>query len=195
MADKKLDPMAALKSKDTKLRNAAMVYLHEDNQTPFEFLAAATKLALSTVKTYVRSKFAHLLDWARSIFCKAKNIIRKKAEEFWCYIDRITMPNGEVWCKIGQTTQTPERRARGMFWTQNGKKVKPEKVEVMHAIKCKDETAMTNMEDCLRLGMTAINPEMYKKNDRLLCWEDDYPQRILENDFVKMGLPQFAITA
>lgn len=192
MADKKMDAMEALKSDDCKLRNAAMVYLHFDNQTPFEFLANVTHLALSTVKNYVRSKFTHLLDWARKIFRKAKNIVRNKADECWCYIDRITMWNGEVWCKIGQTTKTPEARAKNMYWTVDGEKIRPVKVEVMHKIKCKDETSMTNMEDCLRLGMTAINPDKYCKNDRLLDWEDDYPQRILENEFVKMGLERFA---
>ena len=195
MADKKMDAMEALHSDDCKMRNAAMVYLHEDNGTPFEFLAEMTGLALSTVRNYVRSKFAHLLEWARKIFRKAKNILRKEADAFWCYIDRITMRDGSVWCKIGQTTKTPEQRAKNLYWTVHGEKIKPVKVEVMHRIQCKDETAMTNMEDCLRLGMTAINPEKYCKNDRLLCWEDDYPQRILNNAFVKMGLEQFAIAA
>lgn len=191
--DKKIDAMEALKSSDCKLRNAAMVFLHEDKGTPFEFLSEMTGLALSTVKNYVRSKFAHLLSWAREIFYKAKNIIRKENQGFWCYIDKITMPDGQIWCKIGQTSQTPEKRACDMKWVINGKKTKPVSVEILHIIECKTETAMTNMEDCLRLGMTAINPDKYCKKDRLLCWEDDYPQRILDNPFVKMGLEQFAI--
>ena len=192
MSTKKIDPIQALSSSDCKTRNAAMVYLHEDRATPFEFLAEVTGLALSTVKNYVRSKFAHLLEWAREIFLKAKKIINRAEEQFYCYIDKIILPNGSIWCKIGQTTKTPEQRAKGFYWTIDGKKTRPAKVEVQWSTKCKDLPSMDMMENCLRTAMTMINPEKFCKNDRLLCWENDYPQRILQNDFVKMGLTQFA---
>ena len=197
MTDKKMDAMDALRSDDCKLRNAAMVYLYEDKQTPFEFLANITGLAISTVKNYVRSKFAHLLNWAREIFAKAKNFVRTVAAKgYYCYIDKITLYNGDIWCKIGQSTRDPKKRAQEIKtkgW-QSGSII-PKSVEVIEIIECKNETSMTNMEDCLRLGMTAINPDNYKKHDRLLEWADNYPQRIMENPFVKMGLEQFAITA
>lgn len=197
MADKKMNPMDALKSHDCDLRNAAMVYLHEINDVSFDFLSDVTGLALSTVKNYVLYKFHHLLDYAKKLFTKAKNTIRKvSARGYFCYIDKITLRDGRIWCKIGQSTRDPEKRAqeiKSKGW--RGGTIIPTKVEVMEVIECKDETSMTNMEDCLRLGMTAINPEKYEKNDRLLEWEDDYPQRILTNPFVKMGIEQFTITA
>ena len=106
----KKDPYKALKSTDCELRNAAMVYLNHEEGIEPDFLHQITGLALSTVKNYLR-KFAHLLEWAKEIFRKAKNTATEKAKEFWCYIDKIVMPNGETWCKIGQTTQSPEKRA------------------------------------------------------------------------------------
>lgn len=190
--NQKLDAVESLKSNDCKVRNAAMVYLHEDNKAPFEFLSEVTGLALSTVKNYVRSKFIHLLEWARKIFRKVKNIIRKEASQFLCYIDKVTMPDGQVWCKIGQTTRGAEQRAAEMQWKVNGKKIKPSNVEVMATIECKDLASMDMMENCLRTSMTMINPDKFCKNDRLLCWEDDFPQRIISNPFVQMGLTQFA---
>ena len=196
MAEKKIDPMEALKSKDCKLRNAAMVYLHEDRQVDFNFLSEITGLKLSTVVNYVRSKFCHLIEWAREIFLKGKAYIQKKIKQkkdsFYVYIDKITMPNGEVWTKIGQTSTTPAKRAANFCWSKNGQKIYPAKVEILWDCECKDATAMNNLEDCLRIGMTALQPDKFEKNDRLLYWEDDYPQRILKNDFVKMGLTQFA---
>lgn len=195
MTKKKLDPIDALKNPDCKIRNAAMVYLHEDRQTPFEFLSKVTGLALSTVKNYVRSKFHHLLDWARTIFQKAKNLVYRTGERFFCYIDKITMPNGEIWCKIGQTTTHPDIRARQIKSKGWAKQGCPVSVEVINVFPCKDSPSMDMMENCLRTAMTQINPEKFCKNDRLLCWEDDYPQRIIDNPFVQMGLPQFCITA
>jgi len=195
MTAKKIDPVQALSSSDCKTRNAAMVYLHEDRQTPFEFLAEMTGLALSTVKNYVRSKFAHLLEWARKIFYKAKKILSRTEEQFYCYIDKITMPNGETWCKIGQTTKTPEERAKDIKrdgWNKKTNWIRPDKVEVQWSVKCKDLPSMDMMENCLRTAMTMINPAKFCKNDRLLCWEDDFPRKILENEFTQIGLKQFA---
>lgn len=195
MADKKMDAMEELKG--LKYRDEAMVYLYYEQDTPLEFLANATGLAYSTVKNYVKYKFKHLLERAKKLFRKAKNIVRNSLPNgFYCYIDKITLCNGDVWCKIGQSTRDPEKRAqeiRSKGW-RNGAIV-PKSVKVMKIIKCKDETSMTNMEDCLRLGMTAINPSYFEKNDRLLDWGDDYPQRIMSNPFVKMGLEQFAVAA
>lgn len=192
MTKKKIDPLTVLKGEQgIETRNAAIVYLYEVKDYTVEMLAELTTLAKSTVKSYT-SKFRHLLDWAKEIFTKGKALFTEGKEVFWCYIDKITMPNGETWCKIGQTTQTPKERANGFHWSINGKKVKPAAVEIQYAVQCKNATAMQNMEDCLRLGMTAINPDKYVKNDRLICWEDDYPQRIIENSFVQMGLSQFA---
>lgn len=188
---KKINPLNTLKGEEgLETRNAAIVYLYNVREYTVESLAELTTLAKSTIKNYLR-KFANLLDWAKEIFVKGKNIISEKQEEFWCYIDQITLSDGTQWCKIGQTTQTPEKRASGFSWVINGKKEKPLSVSVRHAIKCKDATAMQNMEDCLRIGMTSIDPDGYIKNDRLNSWQDDYPQRILDNSFVKMGLAQF----
>ena len=81
MAEKKIDPMEALKSEDCKLRNAAMVYLHEDRHVDFDFLSEITGLKLSTVVNYVRSKFCHLIEWAREIFLKGKYVSRMRYDE------------------------------------------------------------------------------------------------------------------
>lgn len=195
MTDKKMNPMEELHK--AKYRDEAMVYLYYENSTPIEFLAEATGLAFSTVAKYVKYKFKHLLEKAKELFIKAKNFARNTlARGYYCYIDKITLTNGEKWCKIGQTTRDPEIRAAEISsrgW--KGGRIIPKSVDVVQIIECKDETAMTNMEDCLRLGMTAISPEDFEKNDRLLCWDSTYPDRIMNNPFVQMGLKQFAVAA
>ena len=180
---KQLNPTQELKG--GIYRNEAMVYLYYEKNKTFEYLAKATRLAVSTVKNYVLYKFIHLLDKAKELFNYAK--------KHYCYICKITFDNGKQWCKIGQSIN-PYDRAKNMKssgWCNH--QFKPNDVEMIKIIECKNETAAQNMEDCLRLGMTAINPDLYEKNDRLLNWEDDYPQRILKNIFVQMGLQQFAI--
>ena len=194
MTDKKLDAMETLKSDNCKLRNAAMVYLNIDKNVPFEFLARATGLAISTVKTYVHYKFINLLGWAREIFAKTKNIVRKIASHgYYCYIMRIKTNRG-YWTKIGQTTRDPQKRAEEIL-KKGCKTADYKNVDVMDVIECPDETAMNNMEDCLRIGMTTLCPESFLKNDRLMAWESNYVEQIKNNPFVKMGLEQFAIAA
>lgn len=183
---KKTNALDALKSKDLQLRNAAMVYLSADYDYSIDNLHELTNLALSTVRRYIK-KFAHLLEWARTIFYKLK---RPKSpfdtEAFWVYIDKITMPNGETWCKIGQTTQTPKRRASNFKWGG----ICPTNVEVKHAIKCKDFVSMEIMENVFRIAMIKINPNAFCKNDRLLEWQDDFVERILTNEIVQNELPK-----
>lgn len=193
MTKKKIDALDALHGDYTlKERNAAIVYLHEEKDYDVSTLAELSHLAVSTIKNYLR-KFADLLEWAKEIFYKGKTKAKKTAQYFWCYIDKITLEDGRVWCKIGQTTEaTPEKRAKRFSWKKDGITIKPACTQVYHKIACKNATAMQNMEDLLRIGMTEIDPDGYIKNDRLDSWEEDYPQRILENEFVRMGLAQFA---
>ncbi len=170
---------------DSELRNEALVYLYYDCNVGIDELAKLTYLALSTVNSYLY-KFRKLLALARLHF----NIIVEDLEEnYYVYIDKVTMPNGETWCKIGQTTKTPEERASKFKWGQ----LKPAHVDIMHVIECKDFSAMNCLEDCLRIAMISLNPGKFCKEDRLLWWEDDYPERILNNPFVQMGIKEFAI--
>ena len=99
---------AISQDEDKKLRNAGLVFLyHEEGVKPAK-LAQFCSLARTTIATYVRN-FYGLLDWAKEQFTKAK---KKIASQYWVYIDKITLQNGKVWCKIGQTTTTPEKRAQ-----------------------------------------------------------------------------------
>lgn len=183
-----MNAVTALNSNDTQLRNAAIVYLHHDKGYSATDIHKIVNLAVATLKSYFY-KFKHLLKWARDIF---EEKIIKKSKQYWVYIDKITMQDGSVLCKIGNTTQSPHKRAKQLKWKVDGVTVKPASVEVKHAIECKDYTSMHNMEDCLRIGMTLIDPDGYIQNDRLNSWEEDYPIRILNNPFVRLGLEQFA---
>ena len=183
-----MNAITALNSNDTQLRNAAIVYLHHDKGYSATDIHKIVNLAVATLKSYFY-KFKHLLKWARDIF---EEKIVKKSKQYWVYIDKITMRDGTVLCKIGNTTQSPHKRAKQLKWKVDGVTVKPASVEVKHVIECKDYTSMHNMEDCLRIGMTSIDPESFIQNDRLNSWEEDYPIRILNNPFVRLGLEQFA---
>lgn len=188
---------AAKQDSDLKLRNAALVYLYHDYDMMPSKLAQICSLARTTIASYVR-KFADLLDWAREKFQQVKKAVRKVTEEkFYVYIDQIFMPNGEVWCKIGQSKRSAEQRVKDMCrdgWTVDGEKhVRPSSINIMHTIECKSASAMNCLEDCLRIAMVALNPDKFHKEDRLLCWEDDYPERILNNPFVQRGIKEFAI--
>lgn len=194
MSDVDLAIRAAKQDSDLKLRNAALVYLYHDHDMMPSKLAQICNLARTTIASYVR-KFADLLDWAREKFHEkvqqVKKAVRKITEEkFYVYIDQIFMPNGEIWCKIGQTTKTPEKRAANFKWEGN---IRPSHVNIMHVIECKSAAAMNCLEDCLRIAMVALDPSKFCKQDRLLCWEDDYPERILNNPYVQMGIKEFAI--
>ena len=175
----------ALQSNDNKLRNAAIVYLHKDKGYTAEKIHNLITLSIATIKSYFY-KFKHLLSWARSMFKE------QVSEQYWVYIENIIMPDMTEYCKIGHTTQTPRKRASQLKWKENGKVVKPLAVNITNEILCKSKTAMQNLEDCLRIGMTAIDPDRYIPNDRLNSWQDDYPERIMSNPFVVMGMEQFA---
>ena len=189
MTKKKIDAFDALTSTDCKMRNAAMVYLYHEGAASEETLHEKTNLAISTIKRYLK-KFADLLEWAKSIFYKIKAPKNPLTQEnYWVYIDKITMPNGEVWCKIGQTTRSPKTRASEYKWQD----MKPRKIEIMYALKCKNFASMQIMEDCFRIAMIKLQTCKYCKNDRLLMWEDDFPTRILENEHVKQEIEQCAL--
>ena len=176
---------------DKELRNAGLVYLYYDEDcTPSE-LAQFCSLARTTIATYVK-KFKNLLEWAREQFTTACRKFNRKISEktrFWVYIDKVTLDSGETWCKIGQTTNTPEARAKQIKnkgWKVNGETIKPQSVEVQWLGECKDETTMEIMENILRIAMIKLNPSKFQKNDRLLAWEDDYPEKIYKNLQVKI---------
>lgn len=180
--------MAAIgQDEDKKLRNAGLVYLyHEEGIKPAK-LAKMCSLARTTIASYVRSCI-DLLDWAKKQFNtftrKIVKAVSNSREGFWVYIDKITMPNGEEWLKVGQTSRTPEARAAQMMrdgWTINEKKIKPFSVEVQWAAKCKTDWGMEIMENALRIAMIELNPERFKKNDRLIDWQESYVEAISRN--------------
>ena len=190
---------AAKQDQDKHLRNAALVFLYHDKKFMPKDLAKVCSLARTTIATYVK-KFKDLLEWARKQFKAAcKKVSRKIAEttKFWVYIDKVTFKNGDVWCKIGQTIVTPEKLAQKIKydgWKVNGETIKPQSVEVQWFAECKDETAMEIMENILRIAMIKLNPSKFQKNDRLLAWEDDYPERIYKNLQVKIEGQKYLTT-
>lgn len=180
----------AIKSSNCKTRNAAMVMLNIDGEVDISTLANLTGLALSTVRKYLK-KFANLINYAREHFILiVKNIkcaITSKIR-YYCYIDKIEMPNGEVWTKIGKTTVSPERRAKGFEWGSKDNKIKPKKVTVLKKFTCKDEKSMTTLENLLRYAMTSINPLKFEMNDRLLDWQENYCDIIVNHPDVQSNL-------
>lgn len=185
--------LKALKGTDAKLRQMAIVWFHDKyNTTPEELCRMGCKLKSSTISNYFR-KFIDLLDAAVARFIddakKVYHRIIKTTTHYWCYVDKITMPNGEVWTKIGQTTQTPQRRAQGFAWGPKDAKVKPTKVEIQACFDCKDEDSMTTLENLLRYAMMSIDPLKFEMNDRLLDYADDYPERICSHPDVVNNLP------
>lgn len=189
--------LTALRGTDSKLRQLAIVWFrYEQGSTPTELIALGCKLARATIKNYFY-KFANLLDDAIKIFVndvkKVYKRIVKPQQHYWCYIDKITMPNGEIWTKIGQTTQTPEQRARNFTWGEKDNKVKPAKVEIQARFNCRDEESMKTLENLLRYAMMSINPLKFEMNDRLLDYKDSYPDKIINHVCVQENLTNLTI--
>lgn len=184
--------LIALRGNDSKLRQMAIVWFHNKIEaTPAKLCEMGCRLKPSTISSYFR-RFANLLSDALARFTDdIKKIIRrtiKSTTDYWCYIDKVIMPNGEVWTKIGQTTQTPEERARDFAWGSKNAKVKPLKTEIQVRFKCKDEESMETLENLLRFAMMAINPLKFKMNDRLLDYKDNYPELICNHPIVQENL-------
>ena len=185
----------AIKSSNCKIRNAAMVMLNIDGKVDASTLANLTGLALSTVRNYLR-KFANLLSYAREHFILIiKNIKRAITPKtrYYCYIDKIEMPNEEIWTKIGQTTISPEKRAKGFEWGSKDNKIKPKKVTILKKFNCKDEKSVTILENLLRYAMTSINPLKFEMNDRLLDWQENYCDIIVNHPDVQNNLASLLV--
>lgn len=186
----------ALRESAVNPRRMAIVYLrYKENLSANEILALGCKLAVSTIKTYIY-KFKNLFKAAIKYFSPAPNYTlttKTEPENFWCYIDKIVMPNGETWTKVGKTTQTPKKRAYGFSWGPKGNKVRPLSTEVLVQFKCKDKDSMKTLEDLLRSAMIAINPFKYEMLDRLLEFRDEYPSLIVNNPEVQAQLPNLVI--
>lgn len=173
-------------------RILACLFLHYKHDFSAERIQKhGCQLTVGGIKRFF-TRYYNLLEEAIDRFVDdVKKLVRriiKPTTHYWCYVDKITMPNGEVWTKIGQTTQTPEERARGFAWGPKNAKVKPLKTEVQARFDCKDEESMTTLENLLRFAMMSINPLKFEMNDRLLEYKDNYPSLICNHPAVQENL-------
>ena len=190
--------LSALRGNDSKLRQMAIVWFHSElDKTPSELHDMGCQLKPATISSYFK-RYANLLADAIKYFVEniktvVQTVTKKvKTITYWCYINKIVMPNGEVWTKIGQTTDL-NRRIRDYSWSLDGIKVKPLKVEVKKAFECKDKEAMDNLETALLVAILDIDFYKYARNDRLLDYQEWYVDYITNYPRVQEVLAQAAI--
>lgn len=185
--------LTALRGNDPKLRQMAIVWFHAElDKTSSELHHMGCKLKPSTISSYFK-RYANLLKDAIDYFVyNIQTVMQqttKKVKEttYWCYINKITMPNGELWTKIGKSTNL-NKRIKNYEWSPEGITIKPAKVEVKKTFQCKDEESTETLENLLRFAMMAINPLKFKMNDRLLDYKDNYPELICNHPVVQENL-------
>ena len=190
--------LSALRGNDSKLRQMAIVWFHSElDKTPSELHDMGCQLKPATISSYFK-RYANLLADAIKYFVEnIKTVVQKatktvKTITYWCYINKIVMPNGEVWTKIGQTTDL-NRRVRDYSWSLDGIKVKPLKVEVKKAFECKDKESMDNLETALLAAILDIDIYKYARNDRLLDYQEWYVDYITNHPKVQEALARAAI--
>ena len=190
--------LSALRGNDSKLRQMAIVWFHSElDKTPSELHDMGCQLKPATISSYFK-RYANLLADAIKYFVEnIKTVVQKATKKvktitYWCYINKIVMPNGEVWTKIGQTTDL-NRRVRDYSWSLDGIKVKPLKVEVKKAFECKDKESMDNLETALLVAILDIDFYKYARNDRLLDYQEWYVDYITNHPRVQEVLAQVAI--
>ena len=190
--------LSALRGNDSKLRQMAIVWFHSElDKTPSELHDMGCQLKPATISSYFK-RYANLLADAIKYFVEnIKTVVQKATKKvktitYWCYINKIVMPDGEVWTKIGQTTNL-NRRVRDYSWSLNGIKVKPLKVEVKKAFECKDKDSMTVLERALRDALMDIDFYKFEENDRLLDYQEWYVEFLINHWRVQEVLARAAI--
>ena len=185
-------------AKERRMRILGILFLHYECDWDVEdIIEAGCTICANNIKGFF-TRFYDRLSAAIELFGKGlkkiKKVIKQNLTCYWCYIDKITMPNGEVWTKIGTTTRWPETRASEFSWKINGKRVWPSKTEVVKRFNCKDYNSMITLENLLRYAMMSIDILKFEMNDRLLDYEDNYPELITNHPSVQTFLPEL-ITA
>lgn len=187
--------LTALRGNDPKLRQMAIVWFHAElDKTSSELHHMGCKLKPATISSYFK-RYANLLKDAIDYFVhNIQTVVQqttKKVKEttYWCYINKITMPNGELWTKIGSSTNL-NKRIKGYEWSFEGVTIKPAKVEVKKTFQCKDESSMKFLERALRYALMDIDFYKFEENDRLLIYEEWYPEWITNHWRVQDVLTQ-----
>ena len=188
--------IAAIKCDDSaqerRMRILGILFLHYECDWDVEdIIEAGCTICANNIKGFF-TRFYDRLVQAIQVFGKGlkkiKKVITNNATPYWCYIDKITLPNGEEWTKVGTTSRWPEVRASEFEWKINGRVVRPAKVEVLKRFNCKDAEAMETLENALRYAMMSINILKFKMNDRLLDYKEGYADLIFNHPSVQENL-------
>ena len=183
---------------DTKVKHAQVIYLDKVLNKPIGEIAEITDYAESTVKGYIR-KYEHLLEWAREIFSKVKNVIYNafKGKRKTIFDDRIFIAdnvdlldekeqkcylisfydcdNNLVCSKVGTTTRTVIKRIKEELNSKTYKNRGCEKVKINRVYDCKEVPA-EGLESYFRALYIRDYPTKFNKNDRFFDVEFDLEQ-------------------
>lgn len=182
---------------DRRNRILGILFLHYQCDWDAQDIAnAGCTICIKSIKGFF-TRFYDRLSQAIQMFGeglkKIKKVVESNVTPYWCYIDKLTLPNGETWTKVGTTTRWPEVRASEFEWKINGKVVRPIRVEVLKRFNCKDADSMEIFENLLRFAMTAINPLKFKMNDRLLEYQDGYVDLICQHPCVQNNIASLIV--
>ena len=183
--------MEYLHSFNCHYRNMAIVWFKSKGKT-VQWIARETKLAFSTVQSYIY-KFNNLLHEAFETFQDVLEKVKQPFKEYYnhgCYILHITTDHGEF-TKIGKSKDID---ARVTQIKKNGwKRINVLNVDIIAKFNCYKKAEKTCLEDALRTAMIHLNPDYYIENDRLLGWEDDYGNKIINYPLVQATLQEWDI--
>lgn len=185
---------------DTQTRYRQVVYLYQKRGETCEFISQLTKLAVSTVRNYVR-KFAHLLEEA----CEMFKYSRKKSEskvkenpniEFICpndlardaekfYLIRAFDACGKrIFSKIGTTAREMIERMKEHLKYYS--KLGVTKIVVDEVWDCGDIPA-EGVESWFRAWYIKKWPRQFNKNDRFFNVDFDLDEaKVIFNQYANL---------
>lgn len=156
-----------------KMAHAQVVYLREALNKTYDQIAAITRYAVSTVKTYVR-KFADLLEWAKQCFTDGEthatgllwNVFNSPGTPCAYVVQFKDTRNNIVMTKIGSAGKGAEQRIPSMWrkYRKDYPQIDTCIVQQLYFTKC-DDDALT-VENELRKSYKARYPESFEPKDR-----------------------------
>lgn len=173
---------------ETKVRQAQVIYLSMVMDKSLDEIAKITEYAISTVKAYLK-KFANLLDYAKSIFEKAIEKVKRVRHSYnidsngynitengleLCYLFEFYNADNVLVCsKVGTTKRTIEKRIKEELRSKTYTEMGVVSAKVNRIYHC-GELPAEGLESLIRSEYIKKYPKSFKKNDRFINVKFDF---------------------
>ena len=124
---------------------------------------------------------------------KSKGMKKKNCEEdssvpsangHYAYIDKISLADLSIITKVGKASNLRNRRNQQASYRYIGM-AKTSDVKIKYYFECKSDEDALAMENVLRGAMMMVCPYKFKLNDRLLYWDDEIVEEIINHPDVQ----------